>query len=141
MSIIESVKTFIATYSGLTANVPLLVDALGYVPTEYGIISLPGAKIIEQYIDGGSVREFPFAFQSTMSTADELERIENSGFYEDFADWLESQTLAGTLPTMESGKTAEKIEAVGWGYIQEQGDAGTAIYQITCRLVYDQAKP
>ncbi len=138
MTIIESVKTFIATYSGLIANVPLSVDALGYTPTEYGIIQLPGNKIIESYINGGSMREFPFAFQSTMSTADELERIINSTFYEDFADWLESQTLAGTLPTMETGKTAETIEAVGWGYIQDQGDSGTAIYQVTCRLTYSQ---
>ncbi len=138
MSIIESVKTFIATYPDLTANVPLSVDALGNTPTEYGIIPLPGGKTIETYINGGSLREFPFAFQSTMSTADELERIENSGFYEDFADWLESQTLAGTLPTMETGKTAETIEAVGWGYIQDQGESGTAIYQITCRLIYAQ---
>ena len=138
MSIIESVKTFIATYSGLTANVPLSVDALGYVPTEYGIISLPGSKVIESYINGGSLREFPFAFQITFSTADELERIENSGFCEDFSDWLESQTNAGTLPTMETGKTAEKIEAVNWGNIQEQGDSGTATYLITCRLIYAQ---
>ncbi len=138
MTIIESVKTFIATYSGLTASVPLSVDALGDTPTEYGIIQLPGNKIVESYINGGSLREFPFAFQSTMSTADELERIINSGFYESFADWLESQTLAGTLPTMETGKTAETIEAVGWGYIQDQGDSGTAIYQVTCRLIYAQ---
>lgn len=141
MTIIESVKTFIATYSGLVANVPLSVDALGPLPTEYGIIPLPGAKIVEEYIDGGSVREFPFAFQATMSTADELERIWNSGFYEEFADWLESQTFAGTLPSMETGKTAQSIEAVGWGYLQDQGDSATAIYQITCKLVYDQAKP
>lgn len=138
MSIIESVKTFIATYPGLTANVALSVDALGDTPTEYGIIPLPGNKIIESYINGGSLREFPFAFQSAMSTADELERMENSGFYEDFADWLESQTLAGTLPTMETGKTAEIIEAVGWGYIQDQGESSTAIYQVTCRLTYKQ---
>jgi len=138
MTIIESVKTFIATYSGLVANVPLSVDALGDTPTEYAIIPLPGSKIVEPYIDGSSLREFPFAFQSTMSTADELERIENSGFYEDFAAWLESQTLAGTLPTMGNGKTAEVIEAVGWGYIQDQGESSTAIYQITCRLTYKQ---
>lgn len=138
MTIIESVKTFIATYSGLTANVPLSVDALGYTPTEYGIVPMPGSRILETYLNNGSLREFPFAFQITLSTADELERIENSEFCENFADWLETQTIAGTLPTMATGKTAESIEAVNWGYIQDQGESGTAIYQITCRLIYAQ---
>lgn len=136
MTIISALRTYIATYSGLTTGAPLWVDYLGQVPTEYSITPLAGGRIVEQYIDGGSVREFPFAFSSTESTADNLERLETIGFYEAFADWLESQTLAGTLPTL-TGKTALSIEATGWAYLYQQGDSNTAMYQIQCKLTYE----
>jgi hypothetical protein len=137
MSIIDNLRTYLATYSGLKANAPMWVDALGPNPTEYAIIPLPGEKILEAYINGGSLRSFPFAFQSTESTADNLERLETNGFYEAIAAWFETQTEAGVLPTLTS-KTAVSIEAMGWGYLYEQGESGTGIYQVQCRLVYEQ---
>jgi len=137
MSIIESVRNYLLTYSGM-ANALIHVDALGSTPIEYAVIPLPGDRVLEKYLDGKSQREYPFLIQSVFSTADEAERIENSGFYEALADWLEAQTEAGTLPVMEAGKTAESIEAVTWGFVYEQGESGTGIYQITCKLVYEQ---
>ena len=95
-------------------------------------------SIVESYINGGSLREFPFAFQSMASTADDLERLQNIGFYEAFADWLETQSLAGTLPTLGAKQTAEKIEALNWAYLYEQGESSTGVYQITCKLTYTQ---
>lgn len=138
MSIIQSVRTYLATYTGLKTGAPLWVDFLGNKPSEYAVIPLAGSKVIESYINGSSQREFPFAFQSMESTADDLERLENSGFFETFADWLETQSEAGTLPTLGTGQTSELIEATGWGYLYEQGNSDTGVYQIQCRLVYDQ---
>lgn len=138
MSIINSVRTYLATYTGLKTGAPLWVDFLGNNPSEYAVIPLAGSKVIETYVTGKSQREFPFAFQSMESTADDLERLENSGFFETFADWLETQSEAGTLPTLGTGQTSELIEATGWGYLYEQGNSDTGVYQIQCRLVYDQ---
>jgi hypothetical protein len=133
MSAIESVKTFIATY---TDDDPLNVDYLGTVIPGYSIVSLPGGGWIEKYVSGGGVKEFTFAIQSQASTADELERLDNIGFFETFSKWLDSQTAAGTLPTLGTGETADKIEATGAGFLYEQGVSDTGIYQITCRLEY-----
>lgn len=138
MSIINGLRTYLATYSGLKSGAPLWVDYLGSDPTQYAVVPLAGGKIVESYIDGSSLREFPFAFQSMESTADDLERLENNGFFETFADWLETQTEAGTFPTLSTGQTPELIEATGWGYLYEQGNSDTGIYQIQCRLVYKQ---
>lgn len=138
MTIISALKTYLKTYSGLEEDAPVWVDALGPSTTEYAIIPLPGDKVREAYIDGSSERVFPFAFQSMESTADELQRLENIGFYEAFAEWLESQTEAEILPCLETGKTALSIEAVGWGYLYQEGESDTGVYQITCRLVYKQ---
>ncbi len=137
MSMITAVHNFLLTYPPMADSL-IHVDALGGTPTEYAVIPVPGDRKKIQYLDGGSDREYPFLIQSVESTADELERIENSGFYEALADWLEEQTKAGNLPTLSAGKTAESIEAVSWGFVYEQGASNTGIYQITCVLKYEQ---
>jgi hypothetical protein len=144
MSVIVALKTYFTTYAtpaGLESGAPLWVDFLGPNPTQYAIIPLPGTKIVTWYINGGSVREFPFAFQSMRSTADELERLETSGFYEALSDWFETQTEAGTLPTITGSptRTATAIETLGWAFLYEQGDSSTGIYQVNCKLTYEQA--
>lgn len=136
MSLLSAVRTYLAAYTGLKDGAPLWVNYLGTLPTEYAIVPLPGAKVLETYINGGSLRVFPFAFQSMESTADDIERMENAGFFESLADWLENQTV---LPTLGAGKTAVAIEAVSWAYLFEQGGSETGIYQIQCQVVYEQA--
>jgi hypothetical protein len=99
---------------------------------------LTGTRVVEEYINGTKVMSYPFAFQSMESTADDLARLESAGFYEAFADWLDSQTDAGSLPELPAGKTAEEIQALGWGYLYEEGESQTGIHQIQCELIYKQ---
>jgi hypothetical protein len=138
MTIIQALRTYLATCPALKSGALLLVDYAGANPIQYGIIPLPGERIAEAYINGASLREFPFAFQTASSTADDLERIDNAGFSETFADWLEAQSDAGTLPALGVKKTAERIEAVQWGFLYEQGESETGIYQVQCKLTYSQ---
>ena len=138
MSIIDSLRDYLLTYAGLETGAPLWVDYLGTENTGYSINPIAGARIVESYINGGSLREFPFAFQSSVSTADDAARIGTNEFYELLADWFESQTNSGTLPIMDTGKTALSIEALTSGYLMEQGQSETGIYQITCKLTYEQ---
>lgn len=138
MSIITALRTFIATYNGLATGAALQVDQLGKEPTSYSIDPLPGARVVDTDILGNTTREYPFAFNSMESTAADLERQYNNEFFENFADWLDTQTKAGILPTLASGKTAEKIEALGWGYLFQEGESGTGIYQIQAKLTYKQ---
>ena len=138
MTIIESLKTYLKTCPNLADGALLEVDHNGPA-IQYAIVPVPGARVLETYLDGASLREFPFAFQTAAITADDAERIDNAGFQETFADWLEAQTLSGNLPTLDAGKTAESITATSWGYLFEQGESDTGIYQIQCRLTYHQA--
>jgi hypothetical protein len=137
-TIIEALKTYIATYPYLKANAPLSVNFLGIDPTEYSINPLPGETVLERNLDNSSVRVYPFALTSMESTADDLERIATSGFYETLSDWFESQTNAETLPTLPTGKTARRLEAIGAGYLFQEGSSGTGVYQIQCKLTYEQ---
>ena len=138
MSLLSAIKTYIGTYTGLVTGAPIWVDYIGPTPTEYSIVPLAGSRVIEEYLDGSSLREYPFALRSVESTAADLERLENNGFYEAFAAWLDTQTEANILPTLAAGQTSELIEALGWGYLFEQGNSETGIYQVQCRLQYKQ---
>lgn len=138
MSLIASIREFVATYDGLQEDAGLFTDVLAPLPTQYALISLPGQTVITTYLNGKTQRQYSFALQSTESTADDPARVANLEFYEAFADWLEEQSAAGTLPNLDSGKTAEHIEAVSQPILFELGDSGTGIYQLQCRLVYEQ---
>lgn len=141
-SVIEGLRAYLLAYIvGLENTAPLWVNYLGSTPIEYAIVPGPGARIIEEYIDGSKLMSFPFALELVDSTADDIQRLESQGFFEAFADWLDTQTAAGTLPdelTLPSGKTADEIHSLGNGYLMTEGESQTAIYQIQCELIYEQ---
>lgn len=139
MSVISAIQAYIKMYASLESNAPVWVDYLGAVPVEYSIVPMPGNKILEEDILGGSVRVFPFAFQMMGSTADDLARLDNVAFYEAFSTWLEQQTLDGSFPTLDAGQTPIEISANNWAFLFEEGSSGSGIYQITAQLVYEQA--
>lgn len=140
MSMLSVIKAYIKTNPNIESSVPVWVDFMGSEPDQISIIPIPGSRVIEDYINGDSMRAFPFAIQSVESTADELERLQNSGFYEELSEWFETQTFSGVLPTLEDDKVAESIETMGWAYLFAQGESQTGVYQIQCRLVYFQPR-
>jgi hypothetical protein len=140
-SILEGVKAFFvdnASSAGLETGALIGVDFLGPDLVGYSIVTMPGATK-EQYLSGGSSRTFPFALQAALSTADDTARVENGGFFEALSDWLDEQNEADNLPTLPTGKTADKLEALDCGYLYQEGTSGTSIYQILARLTYTQA--
>lgn len=138
MTVQSAVQTYLKTYSGLKANAPVWTTYLGPRPTEYSVTTLGGDRILEHYLDGATLRVFNFAFRSVESTADELTRVQTDAFIEAFSDWLETQSEAGVLPILGAKKTALSIKATGWGFLFEQGDSNTGVYQVQCELVYEQ---
>lgn len=138
MTIIESVREYINTYSELAQFAKLNVDYLANKPTEYTIDPVPSEIVIEEDILGNSTRQFLFVFASREAFGPSaLDNMANSGFYEDFNEWISEQNKNGVLPQLETGKTPTKIECLGLGYLFEN-DSDTARYQIQCRLIYDQ---
>lgn len=135
MSIIGGLKTWLAGYQ---AN--LYTDRVAAVG-EYAVVPQPGARVLETYVNGGSLREYPFAYESARMTIDETTRLANSEFGESFATWVEQQSAAGSLPTLGAGQTAVAVEVTGWAHLYEQGPSDTGIYLIMCRLEYEQAPP
>ena len=142
MTIVESVKNFILTCPLLDDLKRLNIDFLPEDPDTYSIEGIPAPEITKTYLDGSTERQFVFVFAARMFYSEEVRNnIENSGFYESFAEWLEEQTEAENFPVLTGKRTASKIEAMSSGYLYDiAGDLTNARYQIQCRLIYDKEK-
>ena len=136
-TITQGIKTFLETYSPLSGGV--YVEFVGEKPTEYSIVMLPELEKIEEYISHGGVYGRHFLLNMRAATNEDADRLQNNGFYEDFAEWLYTQSEAGTLPSLPSGYTALSIEALSNGFLMESSEVlSTAVYSINCRLVYER---
>ena len=138
--IIDSIRNFIRTCPHLqefNGAIKVNVDYLGPESTMYSIEETPCEPIIKKYINGDTVRQYQFVFASRESYGpDVLQNIDNSGFYEDFANWIESENKIGNLPILE-GKECKSIECTSTGYAF-QTDIDKARYQIQMRITYFQ---
>lgn len=138
MPIIESIRNFIANCPLLKNNTILSVDRLGDTEVEYTVDGEITSPILRKYVDGSSLRQFNFVFASREKYgSDTLQNIANSGFYEDFADWIEAQSSHGILPELDEFRTPQYIEVLSGGYVFDTTDS-TARYQIQLRFVYYQ---
>lgn len=135
-NLIDSIRTFITTCPFMQdwrVNVDYLGDAM-----EYSIDPLQCDPVIQKYVDGGSKKQFQFAFTSKEEyDQDARINIENSGFYQQLDEWLESKSFAGELPALEAGKSPVRIETMNSGYLYDV-DGENARYRIECRLIYTQ---
>lgn len=137
MTIIEGIRSYIAQCPLLKEG-KLSVDYLGQEPTEYTIDVMPTSAVLKRYADGGSLREFLFIFGSREYYGKTvLQNLENSGFYEQFALWIEEQDKACNYPDIGEERRVQGISVTSTGYLFDATE-NNARYQIQCRLLYYQ---
>ncbi len=138
MTIIESIRDFIAGCPILRDGL-LNVEYLGHKPTEYVIEAVPTSPVVKQYADGGALKEYLFLFASReYFGADTLQNLENSGFYEKFAEWIAAQNKVRRFPVLPEGKSAQALQVMSTGYLFDASEEN-ARYQIQLRLLYYEA--
>ncbi|NFG21968.1 hypothetical protein [Clostridium botulinum] len=141
MTIIESIRKYIKTYSGLKEfedTVKVNVDKLEKDATVYSIDETVCNPILKKFVNGSSERQFLFVFASReFYGQDVFQNIDNIGFYDKLSDWLEDNTRRGILPQLEDGKQALSIKAISNGYAFNT-DETLARYQIQIQLKYYQ---
>lgn len=114
------------------------VDHLAEEPDCYAIESVPSEPILKRYINGDTERQHSFVFSSRDAFgADIRKNIENIGFFQLFADWLETISKQKDFIKLGNGKEVKRIEALTTGYVFDVTEK-KAKYQIECRLVYLQ---
>ena len=135
-NIIDSIRSFILTCPFLD-NYRVNVDHLSE-DMSYSVDPLPCDPVLQKYVDGGKKKQFQFAFTSREEyDQDARINIENSGFYQSFEEWLETQDMAGVLPELGENKIPIKVETLNSGYLYDV-DEEKARYRIECRLIYRQ---
>lgn len=120
----------------LIENHQIRIDYLGLDSIEYTIDPVPSDTIVKQYVDGGTLKQYLFVFGSRNAYGPDItNNIGNSGFYQEFSEWIEGQNKEGNLPILSGNKKAEKIEIVTSGYLFDASE-DLARYQIQIRLTY-----
>lgn len=138
MAMIQAIRDYIAACPLLKDGAILGVDQLDADAIGYTIDTTPCEPVLQWYTDGGSKRQFLFVFASREKYGEKvMENIANSGFYDDFADWIERNNWQGIFPDLGEDRTPYRIEIVSSGYAYDTGD-DTARYQIQLRLCYTQ---
>nr|WP_317412968.1 hypothetical protein [uncultured Solibaculum sp.] len=139
MTIIESLYHYLDACPLLQDRM-LYVDYLGPDPVSYVIDVEPATAIVKRYTNGDTIRQYLFTFGTRdYYSQDVMERIDSSGFFEEFSDWLETQNNQRNLPQLPEGKESRSIGALSTGYLYDE-ETNTARYQIQCGLTYFQRR-
>ena len=135
MKIVEAIHDYISKCPYIK-EFEVNVNYLEAKYDSYMIEETPGEPILRRYIDGTTLRQIEFVFASReVYTSDILSNIDNSSFYEDFSNWIETNNINGVFPDLEEGLEATKIKVTSNAYCVE-ADEDNARYQINLRLEY-----
>ena len=133
-TIIESVREYLAgcpLMDDRKINIDYLGDGI-----EYSIDPIGVSPIYKQYVDGGCIRQFQFSLTSKeFYDGDARTMIGNSGFYQEFEEWIADKDAQGDYPELD-GYLVVKLEVLMSGYLFS-ADADYARYQIQLRMLYE----
>jgi len=137
--IIESVRNFIRNMSCLeTFNNAIRVNVNYLEPNvdNYSLEEMPIEPILKKYVNGDSIRQYAFLFTSREPySSDVIQNIDNSGFYEKFADEIENKNDNEIFPILDANLEVIEIKVTSTGYAFAVSE-DTAQYQIQLRLKY-----
>lgn len=135
----EWLKTCPLVAGQLGNNVAFHIDYLPEDTTQFSIENSPGDPVLQEFFSGRRKAK-NYVLASRMEYSESIaQQAANSGFWDDFTDWIEAQSDAHNLPDLGEGRTAERVAVTNSGYIVTSED-GTCRFQIQIRLEYYQAK-
>lgn len=138
MSIIESVTKFISACPYLSQMAAIYTDYTDSEPDNYGIADFGEGEPLSAYLDGSVVCQHNFALYFRTYTSAEKERIDATGFFEKFSDWLDENTKKRTLPNLGEGKIAESMRAANAMLFSQDEDGTQGLYQAQFILTYEK---
>lgn len=139
MTVMECLQKWFKTYAGLSGR--LDVDFLDEEADAYSIDTIPCEEIIKRYKDGSTVKQFQFAVSSRRFYEQNItQNLSNLQFFEDLTSWVEGKARKRELPSMDKGRTAQKIVVTSTAYPFVVSEDGKARYQIQMRLEYIQKR-
>ncbi len=139
MTVMENLQKWFKTYKGLSGR--LDVDFLDENADTYSIDTIPCEEVIKRYRDGSTVKQFQFAVSSRRFYEQNIKQnLSNLQFFEDLTSWVEGKARKRELPSMDEGRTPQKIVVTSTAYPFVVTEDGKARYQIQMRLEYIQKR-
>lgn len=139
-SIIEGLTDYFLQCPLLKAGV-FRVNALGSEPVEYALESAITSPVVQTYVDGSSIRQYQFNFNSREAySMDRIMAVQAESFYEEFCNWVEEQNVIGNLPAMPEGCEAQTLTVLAPGFMLD-ATMENAFYQVQMNLQYFKEAP
>jgi hypothetical protein len=137
MKIIESIRNYIGNLNCMTAfENAINANFLDGEIDSFSIEEIPSNPIVKKYTDGSTLRQFQFAFCSREPYGQEIiQQIENSSFYEDFSNEIESKNNQGILPIGVNSIEPIELKIASSAYVVAT-EEDTAMYQINLNFKY-----
>ncbi len=99
----------------------------------YSLDLVPGGTTIEKWITGSEIHQSIYSLRSRMAySQDVMNNLSNVGFFERFADIIESNNKNGVLPDI---KGIEKIECLTCGSMTD-ATTNTCSFDIQLKITY-----
>lgn len=140
MYIVESVRNYILTCPHVSTFRKIDIEYLSKDYDNLSIEEVPtqNGNVLETFVDGSSYRQFVFVLAARFAYSNALsDNIQNSGFFENFQQWIETQNKLKVYPSLGSGMTPNAIETMTSGYVLYVDESMTTVRcQIQCRLLY-----
>lgn len=140
MSIIQAVRDYISACPFLERFTDgEYVDFTGSDAGNYGI--MPTGEVEENRDFAGNVlNQYNFVLYARNFTTENADRVENSGFVEDFSHWIQDNNFQGVFPILPEGMIPESITCSNGSLFEFDENQNTGIYQIQCQLTYERKR-
>ncbi len=109
-------------------TMPVMAEFLGEEEGNIGIFAVGCEPVIEQYADGGTLKQFIFKILARDSSHS-LFRVDSQSILETVGQYLEK---GHTMPDLKSGQTAQKFKVIKVTGRQPTGFCR----ELVCQLVY-----
>jgi len=133
----EWLKTCPLVDEMLDDGVKLRVAYLGTNPVEFSIEDSPGDPIVKRYFSGAEKVKNYLLSSRMVYGPDVAQQAENSGFWDDLADWVDTQNYIRNYPALEEPKQPRGVAVTNSGFVfNTEGSA--CQYQMQLALYYYQ---
>lgn len=99
----------------------------------YALIKEP-VQNVQSFLSGRKIITDHFTLMARLSSKTNSTRIDNSGFGEALADWIDTQNTAGNYPAVENARVQEI--SVTTPFYLGQSEENDSLYQMTVAIKY-----
>ena len=132
---IEQIREWLLTCPLLSGQ-RLNINHLSGDALEFSILESPTTPVLKRYMDGSTMRQKAVSLTATKDqTPDILQNLAESGFWENFSEWVEAQNKNRSFPALPGDCWVQSVAVTSTHYLMA-ATAATARWQIQLSITY-----